>query len=129
MAESSSQKVRVYNFDPDAQAQMWERLGPNKAISRMSGMLRLATFLGDELVIDGNDLLDGVYFLALGPKGVAEQLGVFSHEPLPLTVLCQPGIRDVRFQQGTSYRRRPNNSSMLRFRSSAPVLTGTRPLR
>ena len=83
-------RIRVTNFDPLQQAQVWLSRGPEKATRVLTAMLRTAILLGEELVIDRNDLLDGIYFLSLGPEGIAHSLGLTTGATLPITLLCEP---------------------------------------
>lgn len=78
--------VTVTDFDALAQARSWATFGPRTAKKRFTAMLRMAYLVGAGIYVDRNQLLDGVCFLALGPRGVARALGLDSESPLPLIV-------------------------------------------
>lgn len=84
--------ILVSDFDAVHQASMWRRYGAKEATRRLVSVLRTAILLGEELTIDRNQLFDGIFFLALGPAGVANALGLAPDDPLPITVSCQPGL-------------------------------------
>lgn len=96
--ERHDQQVRIIvtNADSVNQADLWLTHGPQRAMAIFCTVLRTALVLGGELVVDRNQLLDGVCFLALGPDGVAEALGLSAHEPLPIVVNCEPSDDLVR---------------------------------
>lgn len=68
---------------------MWRELGPAEARERLTAMLRTAVLLGQELILDRNQILDGIYFLSVGPEGIAHLLGLAPWEPLPITMTGQ----------------------------------------
>ncbi|WP_421083960.1 hypothetical protein [Rothia nasimurium] len=90
MSDNSNGRVRIFNFDPVEQAKLWVSLGPEEAIKTLNGYLRTAVLIGEQVVLDRNDLLDGIYFLSLGPEGIAEVLGVPNYEKLPLLIMGFP---------------------------------------
>lgn len=83
-------RIYVSDFDSVHQASDWRRLGAAQATNRLISVLRTAILLGDELVIDRNQLFDGIFFLSLRPEGVAAALGYDSSAKLPIVVKCQP---------------------------------------
>ncbi|MCI8675205.1 MAG: hypothetical protein HFJ63_00535 [Atopobiaceae bacterium] len=58
-------------------------------IKYFAGCLRTASLYSPTILLTDSNLLDGVFFLALGPRGCRELLGLAEQEPLPLTVLCR----------------------------------------
>ncbi|WP_237200726.1 hypothetical protein [Rothia nasimurium] len=90
MSNNSNGRVRIFNFDPVEQAKLWVSLGPEEAVKTLNGYLRTAVLIGEQVVLDRNDLLDGIYFLSLGPEGIAEVLGVPNYEKLPLLIMGYP---------------------------------------
>lgn len=91
---TSHSRIMVTNFDAVAQADMWLRRGSDEATELLLGILRTSVLLGGQLVVDRNQLLDGVFFLSLGPDGVAEALGLSRDAVLPLVVTCETGEGD-----------------------------------
>lgn len=88
----SSARIYVTNFDAPTQANLWLSLGSQKASETLVAMLRTAILLGGQLVVDRNQLLDGIFFLAHGPDGLREKLGLDSGSPLPLVMACSPQL-------------------------------------
>ena len=60
-------------------------------------MIRSALLLSEQIIVDRNQLLDGVVLLALGPDGLRWHLGLPQHAPLPLVVTgsAPPGARSI----------------------------------
>lgn len=83
--------IQVFDFDSVHQANMWRSLGADEAVKRLDAVLRMALLMGSELVVDQNQVLDGIYFLSRGPAGVASVLGLGPGDPLPIRVKCAPG--------------------------------------
>ena len=79
----NSSTVSISDLDSLEQAMAWRRLGPQAALHSFVMMLRMALLSADYVYIDRNQLLDGVCFLALGPDGLAEALGLPSYQGLP----------------------------------------------
>ena len=88
---TQTHRIAVSNFDSVLQAEMWLERGHEHAAVTFTAILRTALLLGSELVVDRNQLLDGVYFLALGPDRIAFELGLPPGADLPIVVNCQPG--------------------------------------
>lgn len=84
MALSSTSRVMATNFDSLTQADLWLSHGAEVASEIMIAMLRTSLLLGMQLTVDRNQLLDGVFFLALGPDGIARELGLTPTAPLPI---------------------------------------------
>lgn len=76
----------IADFDSLEQLRLWFLHGPQEAIRQYVGYLRLGLLAADRVYIDRAQLLDGVVFLALGPRGLARALGLGSHDSLPLVV-------------------------------------------
>lgn len=90
-SEQSPRRILVSDFDSVHQASVWRTHGATEGTTRLISALRTAILLGDELTIDRNQLFDGIFFLTLGPAGVAAALGLSPVDKLPITVTCQPG--------------------------------------
>ena len=86
----NSSTVSISDLDSLEQAMAWRCLGPQAALHSFVMKLRMALLSADYVYIDRNQLLDGVCFLALGPDGLAEALGLPAYQDLPLLVGCQP---------------------------------------
>lgn len=86
----SASTVSISDCDSLEQAIAWRRFGPEEAVHRFVMKLRMALLSADYVYVDRNQLLDGICFLALGPNGLAEALGLPSVHDLPLVVGCQP---------------------------------------
>lgn len=91
---ASPTRILVSDFDSVHQAALWRERGAEGARDRLLSALRTAVLLGEDLTLDRNQLLDGVFFLTLGPDGVAHELGLGPHDRLPMVVKCQPGTVD-----------------------------------
>lgn len=87
-------RITVTNFDALAQSQLWLEVGAEEAIEQLVAMLRAAVLMGVELVVDRNQVLDGVFFLAMGPDRLARQLGLEPGARLPITMNCSPALMD-----------------------------------
>ena len=83
-------RIRVTNLDSIHQAQNWLRHGREEAITQVVAMIRSALLLGDEIVMDRNQVLDGIVLLAIGPDDLRWHLGLAPRAPLPLAVTCAP---------------------------------------
>lgn len=83
-------RIRLSNLDSFQQALLWRRYGPSEAIERSVAMIRSALLLSSKIVLDRNQLLDGICLLALGPAGLRWSLGIGPWAPLPLVVTGQP---------------------------------------
>lgn len=90
MTLSSRPRILATNFDSLHQADLWLSHGAEAASEIMIAMLRTSLLLGIQLTIDRNQLLDGVFFLALGPEGVARELGLPPTASLPIIMTGSP---------------------------------------
>lgn len=60
----------------------------------LTGMIRTAILLSETLLVTDSMLLDGAYFLSVGPEGLAHRLGL-AGQPLPIVVLTShPTLRE-----------------------------------
>ena len=80
----------VADFDSLQQLRLWLRRGPGVAMGQFVAMLRTALLVGERVYVDRNQLLDGICFLSLGPRGMARVLGLEPEDPLPLLMGCSP---------------------------------------
>lgn len=83
-------RITVSNFDAVEQMRTWLALGAQDATSALLGALRTGLLLADTVVIDRNQLLDGVFFVAMTPDRMAWHLGLEPGAALPLVVDCEP---------------------------------------
>ncbi|WP_420175411.1 hypothetical protein [Luteococcus sp. OSA5] len=72
MVGEKAHRIIVSNFDTVSQAELWLTQGAQRATEVFLGLLRTAVLLGAEVVVDRNQVLDGVCFLALGPDRIAQ---------------------------------------------------------
>jgi hypothetical protein len=85
-------RIAVANFDAVEQTRTWLALGAADATRTMLGALRTALLLAETVVVDRNQVLEGIFFVAMGPDRMAWHLGLPPGAPLPLTVgLLAPG--------------------------------------
>ncbi len=89
-----SSRIMVTNFDSVNQAGMWLAQGAEQATDTLLAMLRTALLFGAQLVVDRNQVLDGVFFLSLGPDRIATQLGLERGAPLPIIMTVSPNAPD-----------------------------------
>ena len=80
----------VQNFDAMEQARLWRLLGPVEATRVLVAALRTAVLLGRTAVLDRNQVLEGVFFLTLGPERIAWHLGLEPGAPLPISIVLLP---------------------------------------
>ncbi|WP_295784701.1 hypothetical protein, partial [uncultured Microbacterium sp.] len=78
-------RVLIDEFDSESQAELFSSLGAVDAVQRLTTYLRVGSLLADRVVVTDAMLLDGAFFIALGPAGVAAVLGR-GPGPLPLVV-------------------------------------------
>jgi len=83
-------RISVSNFDAVEQSRLWLALGAEQATRKLLGGLRTALLIAETVVVDRNQLLDGIFFLAMGPDRLAWHLGLEPGARLPLIVDCQP---------------------------------------
>ncbi|WP_349829281.1 hypothetical protein [Brevibacterium litoralis] len=83
-------KVAVVDLDSVEQMRAWLTYGPTPALARFVAMVRTALLVGDRVVVDRNQVLDGICFLALGPEGLRRFLGLSGRGRLPLSIAVQP---------------------------------------
>lgn len=89
-AEGERRPIRLTNLDSFQQAVMWRRYGEVEATRWVVAMVRTALLLSPTVVLDRNQLLDGVVLLALGPDRLRWYLGLEPGAPLPLVVTGAP---------------------------------------
>lgn len=90
-AASRLTRALIADFDSVHQAELVERVGVHEAWWRLRAQLRSAHLLAERIVITDAQLLDGIYFLALGPAKISEVLGESTELPLPITVVARDG--------------------------------------
>lgn len=85
-----STRISVFNFDPVEQSKLWLQLGPVEANRVLVGVLRTALLFGGTVVVDRNQLLEGIFFVAMPPDRLAWHLGLEPGAQLPLEVQLLP---------------------------------------
>lgn len=78
-------RVLVAELDTIAQKERFERVGPAQACKEITAMLRVGRLLCGKILVTDMMILDGSYFMLLGPEGVMRELGA-SDGSFPLTV-------------------------------------------
>ena len=80
-------RLLIAEFDSQAQAHVFAAApDPRAAISELTQRLRVGTIVASRVVLTDAMVLDGSYFLTLGPEGVIRELGASVAE-LPLLVV------------------------------------------
>lgn len=83
---AAASRMLIAEFDSPAQAARFREHGPREAVAELTGMLRIATLISGSVLVTDAMLLDGEYFMTLGPEGVLRELGGSqSHFPLVVT--------------------------------------------
>ncbi len=85
-SERRTHRIGVANLDAVEQARTWLALGAPEATKTLVGALRTALLLADTVVLDRNQVFEGVFFVAMSPDRLAWHLGLPPGAPLPLTV-------------------------------------------
>ena len=81
-----STRISVFNLDPVEQSKLWLQRGPVAANTTLIGVLRAALLFGGTVVIDRNQLLEGIFFIAMSPDRLAWHLGLEPGAKLPIEV-------------------------------------------
>lgn len=89
-ADDDSSRISIFNLDPVEQSKLWLQLGPFEARRVLVGVLRTALLFGGTVVVDRNQLLEGVFFVAMSPDRLAWHLGLEPGAPLPIEVQLLP---------------------------------------
>ena len=85
-----STRISVFNLDAVEQSKLWLQVGPTEAKRVLVGVLRAALLFGGTLVVDRNQLLEGIFFIAMPPERLAWHLGLEPGAPLPIEVQLLP---------------------------------------
>lgn len=85
-----STRISVFNLDPVEQSKLWLQVGPTEARRMLVGVLRVALLFGGTVVVDRNQLLEGIFFIAMPPDRLAWHLGLEPGAPLPIEVQLLP---------------------------------------
>lgn len=86
MTEDVTHRIAVSNFDAVEQTRTWLALGPEAANRTLLGALRTALLLAETVVLDRNQVLEGIFFITMKPDLLAWHLGLAPGSPLPLTI-------------------------------------------
>lgn len=79
-------RILIAELDSLAQATRFADRGARAATVELTGMLRLGMLVSGDILITDAMLLDGAYFLSLGPEGLLRELGAaYAHYPLTIT--------------------------------------------
>ena len=76
----ASTRISVFNLDPVEQSKLWLQIGPTEAKRVLVGVLRTALLFGGTVVVDRNQLLEGIFFIAMPPDRLTWHLGLRSEE-------------------------------------------------
>lgn len=85
-----STRISVFNLDPIEQSKLWLQVGPTEAKKVLVGVLRTALLFGGTVVVDRNQLLEGIFFIAMPPERLTWHLGLEPGAPLPIEVQLLP---------------------------------------
>lgn len=81
--------IMVADFDSVRQAGVWKQTAnPDDAMEVVKACLRIVDALGARVVLTAPQVLDGTFFLLLGPAGVRTVLARDPGQKLPLTITC-----------------------------------------
>ena len=87
-------RVLIAELDSPAQARRFAESGTRQAIVELTGMLRVGMLVSSTVLVTDAMLLDGAYFIALGPEGVLSELGT-GQARYPLTITGRyPSLRE-----------------------------------
>lgn len=81
-----STRISVFNLDSVEQSKLWLQQGPVAANTTLIGVLRAALLFGGTVVVDRNQLLEGIFFIAMPPDRLAWHLGLEPGAKLPIEV-------------------------------------------
>ncbi|MFZ3452515.1 hypothetical protein [Arthrobacter sp. 7Tela_A1] len=95
-----STRISIFNLDPIEQSKLWLQLGPVEAKRVLVGVLRTALLFGGTVVVDRNQVLEGVFFVAMSPDRLAWHLGLEPGAPLPIEVQLLPGTAAAEVSPG-----------------------------
>lgn len=82
----TSTRISIFNLDPVEQSKLWLQRGPVAANQTLIGVLRAALLFGGTVVVDRNQLLEGIFFIAMSPDRLAWHLGLEPGAKLPIEV-------------------------------------------
>lgn len=72
---SSTTRILIAELDSPAQRARFDSRGSRQAIVELTGMLRAAMLISRTVLVTDAMLLDGSYFVTLGPEGVLREMG------------------------------------------------------
>lgn len=99
MAEVST-RISIFNLDAVEQSKLWLQVGPTEARRMLVGVLRTALLFGGTIVVDRNQLLEGMFFIAMPPERLAWHLGLEPGAPLPIEVQLLPALTSSSISPG-----------------------------
>lgn len=83
------QAIMVADFDSMRQAELWRSTSNlDDALEAFKACLRIVDALGAQVLVPTPQVLDGAFFLLLGPEGVRTVLARDPGQRLPLTMTC-----------------------------------------
>lgn len=89
---SATTRIGVLNLDAVEQTRLWLALGPEEATRTLLAVIRTALLMCETVVVDRNQVLEGIFFISVDPDRLGWHLGLEPGAPLPLTVgLLNPG--------------------------------------
>lgn len=82
---AAATRVLIAELDSPAQSDRFAQRGARTALTELTGMLRIGVLVSSRILVTDAMLLDGAYFVALGPEGVLRELGA-AQGRYPLTI-------------------------------------------
>jgi hypothetical protein len=90
----AASRILIAELDSPAQRARFDKVGPRQAIIELTGMLRIGMLVSHTVLVTDAMLLDGTYFITLGPDRVLRELGASeSRYPLVVTGVA-PNLRE-----------------------------------
>lgn len=83
---TAASRVLIAELDSPAQHDRFATREARDAIAELSGMLRIGMLISGDVLVTDAMILDGSYFITLGPEGILRELGASSSRyPLVIT--------------------------------------------
>lgn len=82
---SAANRILIAEMDSIAQRARYDTKDHHVATTELSGMLRIGRLVSEHILLTDAMVLDGCYFMRLGPEGVIRELGA-TEAQFPLTI-------------------------------------------
>lgn len=82
---SAANRILIAEMDSIAQRARYDTKDHHVATTELSGMLRIGRLVSEHILLTDAMVLDGSYFMRLGPEGVIRELGA-TEAQFPLTI-------------------------------------------